>query len=1172
MDLSGIVDLLSEHPDLQRFLDSAGVSEGAWRGAVLDPAKPAAIAALHRSLGRPVMVLTTRPETAKDLAEQLNEWSSDAENSVHLFPEPDALPYERRSWEQSVVLDRLRVLHLLSHRREPAPIIVASLLSVVIKTLDARYFSGIAQTLRTGMRIDPAELLEGWARLGYEADRAVEVPGTFSRRGGIIDVYSPVEERPIRLDLFGPEIESIRTFSPQDQQSTGSLDSATVVPTTEALVEDEEEARRTIDRLDLTGFTPDARARFEEVMRQYIQGAGFEGRESYAHLFQRGAFFDYLPKETVLVLDDPTALENGYAELCEEAEELRQQQIEKGELSPSFPQPHLEWKEVDKRISSFSTVVRMERWERSGSAPSELAGFKAIRNYGGHLRIFLRDLRTLLREDHRVAIVSHQAGRLSELLQEADIIAAVSKDVSKPPLPGSITLAQGVLSAGWSLQDGGPPLDLFTDKEIFGFTKQRRAVRRRPVRREAFASELAVGDHVVHVDHGIGRFSGMAKMNRTEGEREYLTLEYADGARLYVPNDQIDRVSPYIGSGDSAPALNRLGSQEWTRAKRRVKESTEAIARELLALYARREVQRGYAFGEDTPWQQELEASFPYVETLDQLETIRAVKADMEKARPMDRLVCGDVGYGKTEVAVRAGFKAVMSGKQVAVLVPTTVLAQQHLHTFRERLEAFPIEIDMLSRFRSHREQKQVIEALKTGSVDVCIGTHRLLQKDIEFKDLGLVVIDEEQRFGVAHKERLKRMREEIDVLTLSATPIPRTMHMSLVGVRDMSTMETPPEERLPIKTYVQEFDDELVREAILREMDRGGQVFFVHNRVQNINGMAERLRREVPRAEIAVAHGQMPEQQLESVMLDFFDGRYDVLVCSTIIESGLDMPNVNTIIINDADKMGLSQLYQLRGRVGRGTDRAYAYFLFGRYRALTEVAEKRLTSILAASELGAGFRIAMKDLEIRGAGNLLGVEQSGHISAVGFDLYTVMLARAVEELRSQGFEGLTPIDGKAPVLRSLPSTSIDLPVPAYIPQEYVQELALRLSLYQQLASVSTEERVEEIAAEMRDRFGPPPPEVDNLLYLVHLKFMAFEAGISRISRDAAQVLITVHDGMVLDREALSRIGHGVAAGVKRVRLDLNQLGGRWQSVLETAIRAIGSGVEAKQSKEEAVR
>ena len=1139
---------------------------------MLDPAKPAAIAALHRSLGRPVMVLTARPETARDLAEQLNEWSSDAENGVHLFPEPDVLPYERRSWEQSLVLERLRVLHLLSHQREPAPIIVASLPSVIIKTLSVGHFAGISQTLRSGMRIDPTELLEGWARLGYEADRAVEVPGTFSRRGGIIDVYSPVEERPIRLDLFGPEIESLRTFSPQDQRSMDSLDSAIVAPTTEALVEDEEEARRIIDELDLTGCTPDARARFEEVMRQFIQGARFEGRESYAHLFQHGAFFDYLPEDAVLVLDDPTALENGYAELRDEAEELRQKQVEKGELPLSFPQPHLEWEEVKKRIDSFSTIVRMDRWERASSGPSELDGFKAIRNYGGHLRIFLRDLRTLLQQNHRVVVVSHQASRLSELLQEVDIIATVSKGVSEAPLPGSITLAQGVLSAGWSLKNGEPPLDLFTDKEVFGFTKQRRAVRRRPIRREAFASELSVGDHVVHVDHGIGRFSGVARMSREEGEREYLTLEYADGARLYVPNDQIDRVSPYIGSGDRAPALNRLGSQEWARAKRRVKASAEAIARELLALYARREVQKGYAFGEDTPWQQELEASFPYVETLDQLETIRAVKTDMEKTRPMDRLVCGDVGYGKTEVAVRAGFKAVMSGKQVAVLVPTTVLAQQHLHTFRERLDAFPVEVDMLSRFRSDREQKQVVEALKGGSVDICIGTHRLLQKDIEFKNLGLVVIDEEQRFGVAHKERLKRMREEVDVLTLSATPIPRTMHMSLVGVRDMSTMETPPEERLPIKTYVQEYDDEVVREAILREMDRGGQVFFVHNRVQNINGIAERLRREAPRAEIAVAHGQMPEHQLESVMLDFSDGRYDVLVCTTIIESGLDMPNVNTIIINDADKMGLSQLYQLRGRVGRGTDRAYAYFLFGRYRALTDVAEKRLTSILAASELGAGFRIAMKDLEIRGAGNLLGVEQSGHIAAVGFDLYTAMLARAVEELRSEGFEGLDPVDGQAPALRRLPSTSIDIPIPAYVPQEYVQELHHRLSLYQQLASVKSEKQVRDIAAEMRDRFGPPPLEVENLLYLVQVKRLASAAGISRIGRDAAQVIITVFDGMVLDREALSKIGPGVRAGVKQVRLDLNQLGGSWQSILETAIRVIGSGVKAEQNKEEAVR
>ncbi|MFQ5933832.1 MAG: transcription-repair coupling factor, partial [Dehalococcoidia bacterium] len=983
--------------------------------------------------------------------------------------------------------------------------------------------------------------------------------------GGIIDVYSPVEEYPVRLELFGNEVESLRVFDPKDQRSIRSVESVSIIPTTEALAEDTGGVgvSEVIEGLDISNCSPEAKGRLEEELERFAAGARFEGRECYAHLFRRGTLFEYLSQEAVLVVDDPRSLENFHRELDDQAQQVREKQTKDGELPRGFPIPYLSWYQISEKIDSFHTVVAFERWERENVSSPELARFGPLRNYGGHLKVFLRELREMLKEGHRVAIVSHQASRLSELLQEVDMIAPVVSEISKPPPSGSLALVQGALAEGWRLAGvEGASLLLFTDKEIFGFTKQRRAVRKRPVKREAFASELSLGDYVVHVDHGIGRFTGVTTMVRAEGEREYLTLEYADDSKLYVPNDQMDRVTPYIAPGDRAPALSRLGTQEWTRAKRRVKESAEAVARELLALYAKREVRQGYAFGPDTAWQQELEASFPYVETGDQLETIGAVKADMERPRPMDRLVCGDVGYGKTEVAVRAAFKSIMIGKQVAVLVPTTVLAQQHLHTVRERLDAFPVRVEVLSRFRSLREQRQVIEGLKSGAVDICIGTHRLLQKDVEFKDLGLVVIDEEQRFGVTHKERLKKMREEVDVLTLSATPIPRTLHMSLVGVRDMSTMETPPEERLPIKTYVQEYDSEVVREAILKEMDRGGQVFFVHNRVQNIESVAERLRRRVPRAEIAAAHGQMPEHQLESVMVEFVQGQYDVLVCTTIIESGLDMPNVNTIIINEADKMGLSQLYQLRGRVGRGTDRAYAYFLFHRYQVLSDVAEKRLTAILAASELGAGFRIAMKDLEIRGAGNLLGVEQSGHIAAVGFDLYTAMLARAVEELKARGPEGLQPSDGRALALRRLPTTSIDIPIPAYIPEDYVPDLELRLSLYQRMASIKSERDVKEIGAELEDRFGEHPPEVQNLLYLVRIKSLAARRGITRVGREGGQIVVALGLEAELDRAGLASLGPSVRVGTKQVRLHLSQLGNRWQKVLEEVIKGIGDGAQ----------
>ena len=1110
------------------------------------------------------MIVTARSESAKHLREQLEFWAADP-TDLHLFPEPDVRPYERQSWGTSVALDRLRVLDLLTRHQSGAPIVVLSLSALMVRTPTKEYFSESSRVIKLGTKVDPSALLEWMVDLGYEADTAVEVPRTFSRRGGIIDLFSPAEEYPVRLEFFGNEVESLRAFNPKDQRSIGPVDSTFIIPARESLLDGAQDldVPEMMDGLGLSACSPDASERIEEDLNSYILGSQFEGRESYAHLFLHGTFFDYIPKDTLMVLDDMTSLKSAYQDMADRAEQLKDQRVEEGELPRTFPKPYPDWEEIAGKLDGSQDSLCLDGWERDGQESHRFSGFVPAPNFSGHLKIFLRDLRGLLDAGVKVAIVSHQASRLSELLEDVDIRAPVSPDVTKAPLRGAPVLMQGSLAEGWILNrpDGSEnaPLALLTDKEIFGFTKQRRATRKRPVRQEAFVSELTVGDHVVHVDHGIGRFVGVTTMRRDEGEREYLTLEYADGAKLYVPNDSVDRVSPYIGPGDRPPPLTRLGSQEWSRAKRKVKESAEAIAKELLALYARREVKTGYAFSPDSAWLQELEASFPYVETPDQLETIREVKVDMERPRPMDRLVCGDVGYGKTEVALRAAFKAVLDGRQVALLVPTTVLAQQHFQTFQERLKAFPVEIEVLSRFRSQKDQKKVVERLEAGTVDICIGTHRLLQKDVRFKDLGLVIIDEEQRFGVTHKERLKRMREQVDVLTLSATPIPRTLHMSLVGVRDMSTMETPPEERLPIKTYVQEYSDDVVREAIMREIERGGQIFFVHNRVQTIEALAQRLRRLVPNAQIVVAHGQMPENQLESVMVDFVDGQYDVLVCTTIIESGLDMPNVNTIIVRDSDRMGLSQLYQLRGRVGRGTDRAYAYFLFDGYKSLSEVAEKRLKAIQAATELGAGFRIAMKDLEIRGAGNLLGVEQSGHIASVGFDLYCSMLAQAVEELRAQGEGALVPGD-LGPSSRRAKATSIDLPIPAYLPQDYVSALDVRLALYQRLARVTSIEGVEDMAKEIEDRFGRQPPEVVNLLYLVRIKALASSRGIARISREAGQLVVVPGHDATLDRGLLAGMGPGIEAGATRIRLELAALGEGWRGTLERVIQTVSPG------------
>jgi len=781
----------------------------------------------------------------------------------------------------------------------------------------------------------------------------------------------------------------------------------------------------------------------------------------------------------------------------------------------------------------------------------------------------------MVAQGQRVFVVSHQANRLAELLQKENIHTSPASQIEQMPPPASITLLQGSLDGGWAMDEG---LTLITDAELFGFVKQPRAGRKRPIPHRWFLPQLSPGDYVVHVDHGIARFHGLTRMSSDGTEREYLVLEYAAGDRLYVPTERIDRVGRYVGAGDHAPPLSRLRTPEWQRTKKRVEESVAEIARELLDLYAVREVAPGFAFSGDSLWQQELEASFPYMETPDQIEAIVAVKEDMEKATPTDRLICGDVGYGKTEIALRAAFKAVMDNKQVAILVPTTVLAQQHFITFTQRLQTFPLRVEMLSRFCPPEKEREVLAGLAVGTVDICIGTHRLLQKDVTFKDLGLVIIDEEQQFGVVQKEKLKQVRREVDTLALSATPIPRTLHMSLAGIRDMCIVETPPEERLSVKTYVGVYDATLVREVVLRELERNGQVFFVHNRVQSIALAASKLQDMVPEARIAIAHGQMPEEQLEKVMTDFMAGKHDVLVTTTIIQLGLDMPNVNTLIIDRADKFGLAQLYQLRGRVGRGINQAYAYFFFDRGRQLTPQAYKRLRTIFEATELGSGFGIAMKDLEIRGAGNLLGVKQSGHIAALGFELYCQLLAEAVEELkassRSLSLEGRGIGEGgiKKSVIAgdAKQPPNISLPLTAHIPEEYVSNLNTRLSLYHRLARVEHIGEVEDMAQEFKDRFGPLPAPVENLLYMVRIKVLATQAEVSSVSTQGRHIVMkprTANSPLKI-RGAGSRprpdnvgmksagvmskyLDSALKIGATQIKLDTRLLGDSWREVLE---------------------
>jgi len=1116
-DLTELLSLIEEMPAYRQLLDRLERESGHAHVAVLDAAKPYFIAALFRRRRRPMLVVSAQPDMARRLYEQLLVWCHSS--CVRLFPEPEALPYERTPLDDSAELERLQALSVLagmtadSDGTSSPPLVVASAPAFMQKVMPYADFASAGHVVRVGMVVAPFQLLGRWQSIGYRREDLVEVPGTMSQRGGIIDVYPPTSDYPARLEFFGNAIESIRFFDPASQRSLRAVASIAITPAREALT-----------------TVP-------------------------APLFNRDSLLSYLPQDGQLVLDEPESIRRAVADLDNKAGELRAEKVEQGELPLDFPRPYFTWEELAPLVNRRRCLA-LAAWGTAEREPLPLS-FTPAPNYAGQLPRLIERVRPMLGQRQRLILVSHQASRLSELLEEEDIIAPPLDEVKEVPPLGSLTLVQGLLAGGWVMNDD---TCLLTDAEVFGFIKQRRPLKRRPVAHHRLFVDITPGDYVVHVEHGIACFTGLTTLMVENAEKEYLVLEYAAGDRLYVPTDQIERVSRYIGAGEQPPELSRLGTQEWTRTKQRVKESVASIAEELLALYAAREVVPGFTFSRDSVWQQELEGSFPYVETPDQIEVQKQVKADMEKARPMDRLVCGDVGYGKTEVAIRAAFKAVMDGKQVAVLVPTTVLAEQHYATFSQRLSAFPLRIEVLSRFRTPKEQQAILDGLANGSIDICIGTHRLLQKDVAVKDLGLLIIDEEQRFGVVHKEHLKKMRQAVDVLTLSATPIPRTLHMSLVGVRDMSVMETPPEERLPVKTYVAEYDERLVREAILRELERNGQVFFVHNRVQSIAWVAGKLRALVPEAKVAIAHGQMPEAELEGVMADFVHGRSDILVCSSIIESGLDMPNVNTLIVNQADRFGLTQLYQLRGRVGRGASLAYAYFLYEEGKHLTPVAEKRLKTIFEATELGAGFGIAMKDLEIRGAGTLLGVKQSGHISAVGFNLYCQLLAQAVEEQKAR-LAGKAGEQGKP---SRLPPPTIDLPFPAFIPEEYIADLNTRLGLYQKLVKVEKVEQVAALAQELGDRFGAWPREVENLLYAVKIKLLAAKAGIQSIGSEPGEIVLRLFEGMRFDRQKLEPFLKGLRfpAGslhldARQIRLHPRRVGKDWERVLEELLQTI---------------
>ncbi|MCC6178054.1 MAG: transcription-repair coupling factor [Chloroflexi bacterium] len=1136
LDLSALLPTLRRHPafeDLTQALTGAPCDEP-HRLSVADPAKPYALAALHAALGRSLVLLTARPGHARQLWEDLTAWSP---VEVLHFPAPDALPYERLPEDPDITARRVDVLTRLAEAEGSAaavrPLVVLSLRAAMDLLEAPERFRAASRVLRVGDEVSMSGLIEAWVAGGYASEPLVDAPGQFSRRGGILDVYPP-SGPPARIEFFGDEIESIRVFDLETQRSGERLQALRVPP---------------------------ARERPAEPLDGIVAPGGDGATNRSPTTVERSAtFFDHLPADTIIALDEPSQIEMVGRDLEQQAEEVRAHHLERGDLPPDTQRPYLPWPQLRARLGASGRPLL----DMTHDPGKEWLPFTHAPAFAGRLRSLLdRIARPAARGDESVVVVSQQAARLQELLAERNVEVMPSVHLPdawrQPPADGQgrLALVHGSLPEGWHCDPLG--LTVYTDGELFGWRKVRRPLRRsRTAAREAFLSDLEPGELVVHVDHGIGRFRGLYRTGANDGPngstgavREFLLIDYEGGDHLYVPSEQADRVTRYVGGGDEAPGLTKLGTQEWSRAKARARRAVRDIARDLIDLYAARKLAQGHAFGADTTWQRELEDSFPYIETPDQLIAIADVKQDMERPEPMDRLLVGDVGYGKTEVALRAAFKAVMDGRQVAVLVPTTVLAQQHYATFKERFGTFPVHVEVLSRFRSEKEQKAVVAATAAGSVDIVVGTHRLLSKDVRFKNLGLVIVDEEQRFGVVHKERLKQLRREVDVLTLTATPIPRTLHMSLAGVRDMSVMETAPEERLPIRSYVAEFDEGLVREAILRELDRGGQVYFVHNRVQSIEIVLRHLRELVPEARFIVGHGQMHEERLERVMLQFANGEADVLLCTTIIESGLDIPNANTIIVDNAHRFGLAQLYQLRGRVGRGPVRAYAYFLFARDTQLNEQAEQRLRTIFEATELGAGFRIAMKDLEIRGAGNLLGAEQSGQIAAVGFDLYTRLLAEAVDLMRAAQEGSPLPIaDAAGPDQRP----SLDLPLDAFLPAEYVADEAARLNLYQRFATVATGEALGELLSELEDRFGALPETAQNLVYLVGMRLEAQRRGVSQVTATDREIVVKLRGRPPTD---LARLGREVGVPL---RGGSNQIGlprGKGESWIVTLQRLV---------------
>jgi transcription-repair coupling factor (superfamily II helicase) len=1059
--------------------------------------RPFLVGGLVRS-GRTVLVVTATGREAEELTEELGTLVDP--QSLAFYPSWETLPHERLSPRSDTVGRRLAVLRRLRHPGADGAIGPLRVVIAPVRSILQPQVRGLGDLepveLEPGDTAELDDITRRLADAAYTRVDLVEKRGEFAVRGGLVDVFPPTEQHPIRVEFWGDEVDEIRAFAVADQRTIEKVQRLWAPPCRELLLTDD--VRRRAAALG------EAHPQLAEMTDKLAAGIAVEGMESLAPVLvdEMELLVDAMPDDTQVVVVDPERVRSRAHDLVATSEEFlgASWAAAAGGGTAPIDLGAASYRELDDVIAharelgrSWWTVSPFGLDEELGAGRTVSA--TPIDGYRGDLERAVADLRGWLADGSRV-VVTHPghgpAERMVEVLSEHDVPARlVEPDADVEPEPHVVTVTCATFAHGFVTDD----LVLLTGDDLSGQRGATRDQSRMPARRKRQIDplELKKGDYVVHEQHGVGRFVEMRQRDVQGATREYLVLEYGASKRggppdmLFVPADALDQVTRYVGG--EGPSLDRLGGSDWSKRKNRARRAVREIAAELIKLYAARQATQGFAFGPDTPWQRELEDAFPFHETPDQLTTVDEVKADMRQTVPMDRLVCGDVGYGKTEIAVRAAFKAVQDGKQVAVLVPTTLLVQQHYTTFAERMGAFPVTIRALSRFQTEKEAREVVDGLREGSVDIVIGTHRLLNPDIRLKDLGLIVVDEEQRFGVEHKEQMKRLRTSVDVLSMSATPIPRTLEMAITGIREMSTITTPPEERHPVLTYVGAYEDRTVTAAIRRELLREGQVFFIHNRVQSIEKAASRIRELVPEARVATAHGQMGEHRLEQVMLDFWEKRFDVLVCTTIVESGLDVSNANTMIIERSDALGLSQLHQLRGRVGRSSERAYGYFLYPPEKPLTETAHERLATLAQHSDLGGGMAIAMKDLEIRGAGNLLGGEQSGHIADVGFDLYVRLVGEAVAEFRSDG----TSAD-------ELGEVRIELPVDAHLPHTYIPSERLRLEMYRRLAEVRTDDDVDQIRDEMDDRYGEPPVEVASLLLVARFRARARRAGISEVT------------------------------------------------------------------------